>query len=252
LKKWYYFHSNSVHFHRKENGMDRRQFTAAAIPALLLTTLKSGAAQETAPRVVDTTEGRPPADAIVLFDGKSLSEWSQPDGKPASWLVKDGAMTITKGGIMTRREFGSMQLHIEFQSPAPPKGKGQDRGNSGVYLQGIYELQVLDSFQNETYTNGMAAAVYLQYPPLVNAARPAGEWQAYDIIFHAPIFDSKQAVLRPATLTVLWNGVLVQDHVEIKPTPGGVRNTEAPKGPIFLQDHNHPVKFRNIWVRELD
>jgi hypothetical protein len=232
--------------------MNRRQFTAAAASLLLPATVIPGTAQEKQPRMVDTPEGKPPADAIVLFDGKDLSEWVQTDGKPAAWEVKNGAMTITKGGIMTRGEFGSMQLHIEFQAPNPPKGKGQDRGNSGVYLQGIYELQVLDSYENETYTNGMAAAVYLQHVPLVNAARRPGVWQTYDIIFHAPLFDSRRTVLRPATLTVLWNGVLVQDHVEIKATPGGVRNAEAPKGPIFLQDHNHPVKFRNIWVRELD
>ncbi|MHB9030329.1 MAG: 3-keto-disaccharide hydrolase [Candidatus Latescibacterota bacterium] len=232
--------------------MNRRQFTAAAASVLLLATVIPGTAQDKQPRVVDTPEGKAPADAVVLFDGKNLSEWVHPDGKPGTWEVRDGAMIITKGGLMTRREFGSMQLHLEFQAPNPPKGKGQDRGNSGVYLQGIYELQVLDSYQNETYSNGMAAAIYLQHVPLVNAARRPGVWQTYDIVFHAPIFDSNRTVLRPATLTVLWNGVLVQDHVEIKATPGGVRNTEAPKGPIFLQDHNHPVKFRNIWVRELD
>jgi hypothetical protein len=232
--------------------MNRRQFTMVVF-ALLLASVVPGAAQENQPRMVDTPEGKAPSDAIVLFGGKDLSEWVQPDGKPAAWQVnKDGSMTITKGGIMTRREFGSMQLHVEFQAPSPPKGKGQDRGNSGIYLQGRYEFQVLDSYQNETYTNGMAAAIYLQYPPLVNAARKPGVWQTYDLIFHAPVFDSNNTVLRPARLTALWNGVLVQDNVEIKLTPGGVRPGEAPKGPIFIQDHNHPVKFRNIWVRELE
>jgi len=203
------------------------------------------------PRVVTAPVGKAPSDAIVLFDGKSLDEWTAQDGKPATWVVKDGTMMVKGGGIMTKKEFGDMQLHIEWTAPNPPKGTGQDRGNSGVYLQGIYEVQVLDSFQNETYADGSAGAVYKQYAPLVNATRPPGEWQVYDIIFHAPIFDANGQVMRLATLTLLHNGVLVQDHVEIKATPGGVRNTEGPKGPIFLQDHNHPVKFRNVWVREL-
>lgn len=232
--------------------MKRRFFTAAAVSALALASVIPGMAQDKAPRPVNTPEGKAPSDAIVLFDGKDLSEWTQPGGQAPNWEVKGGAMIVKKGGIMTKREFGDMQLHIEFQAPNPPKGTGQDRGNSGVYLQGIYEFQVLDSFQNETYTNGMAAAIYLQHPPLVNAARRPGEWQIYDIIFHAPIFDSNDQVVRPARVTALWNGVLVQDNVEIKATPGGVRNKEGAKGPIFLQDHNHPVKFRNVWVRELN
>jgi hypothetical protein len=229
--------------------MTRRIFAASALALALAI---PSAAQQKTPAPVNTPDGKAPSDAIVLFDGKNLSEWSQADGAAPAWEVKGGAATVKKGGIMTRREFGDMQLHIEFQPPNPPKGSGQDRGNSGVYLQGIYELQVLDSYQNETYIDGMAAAIYQQYPPLVNAARPAGQWQTYDVIFHAPVFDSENTVVRQARVTVLWNGVLVQDNVEIRPTPGGVRDKEAAKGPIFLQDHNHPVKFRNIWVRELN
>jgi len=204
------------------------------------------------PTVVGAPEGKAPSDAIVLFGGKNLDEWIYTDGKPAGWIVKGGAMTVKGGGVMTKREFGSMQLHIEWATPKPPKGTGQDRGNSGVYLAGIYEVQVLDSYGNETYADGSAGAVYKQYPPLVNASRPAGEWQTYDIIFHVPIFDPNGEIMRPATVTVLHNGVLIQDHVEIKATLGGVRNVEGPKGPLYLQDHNHPVKYRNIWVRELE
>ncbi len=230
--------------------MSRRFFTMAL--AFSLASAIAGFAQEQQPPVVSAPEGKIPSDAVALFGGKDLSEWIQPNGQAPTWEVRKGAMVVKKGGVMTKREFGSMQLHIEFQTPNPPKGTGQDRGNSGVYLQGIYELQVLDSYRNETYGNGMAGAIYLQYPPLVNAARPPGRWQTYDIIFTAPIFDSNNTVLRPARVTVLWNGVLVQNNVEIKPTPGGVRKAEVPKGPIFLQDHQHPVQFRNIWVRELD
>lgn len=231
--------------------MNRRLATIVSGSLLFLSSAICGMAQDKAPAVVSTPVGQPPSDAVVLFGGKDLSEWTSADGKAPTWEVKDGAMMVKGGGIMTKKEFGSMQLHLEFMAPNPPKGTGQDRGNSGVYLQGIYECQVLDSYQNETYYNGMASAIYLQYAPLVNAARKPGEWQTYDIIFHAAIFDSKNTILRPARVTTLWNGVLVQDNVEIKATPGGVRSVEAPKGPIFLQDHNHPVKFRNIWVREL-
>jgi hypothetical protein len=231
--------------------MNRRLVAIASASLLVLSFAASAPAQDKAPAVVTAPAGQPPSDAVVLFGGKDLSEWTTTDGKPAGWEVKDGAMMVKGGGIMTKKEFGSMQLHVEFMAPNPPKGTGQDRGNSGVYIQGRYECQVLDSYQNETYYNGMASAIYLQYAPLVNAARKPGEWQTYDIIFHAPVFDSKNTVLRPARVTTLWNGVLVQDNVEIKPTPGGIRQGEAPKGPIFLQDHNHPVKFRNLWVREL-
>lgn len=224
----------------------------AMASAVILSTVACGFAQETSPKVVSASEDGVPSDAVVLFGGKDLSEWTHADGKPAGWTIEDGAMIVTSGDIVTKKEFGSMQLHVEFQTPTPTEGEGQARGNSGVYLQGIYEIQVLDSYENETNIDGMAAAVYGQYPPLVNAARPAGVWQTYDIIFHAPILDSRNERLRPATVTVLWNGVLVQNHVEIKPTPGGIRDFEAEKGPIFLQDHKNPVKYRNIWVRELD
>jgi hypothetical protein len=204
----------------------------------------------------DQTAGRPPSDAVVLFDGKDLSKWAHKDGSAAKWKLGSGYFETTPktGYIYTRQAFGDCQLHVEFAEPSPPKGEDQDRGNSGVFLMGLYEIQVLDSYQNKTYADGSAAAVYGQYPPLVNASRPPGEWQSYDIVFHGPRFGSDGKVTRKARVTVLHNGVLVQDNVEIQ----GSTATDEPeyekqpdKLPLALQDHNHPVRYRNIWVREL-
>jgi hypothetical protein len=200
--------------------------------------------------------GRPPSDALVLFDGKDLSQWLGEDGQTARWKVTDGAMEVvphTKS-IHTRQPFGDCQLHVEFREPVPPSGEGQERGNSGVFLMGLYEIQVLDSYENKTYADGEAAAVYGQFPPQVNASRPAGQWQMYDVIFHGPRFrDGK--LLRPARVTVLHNGVLVQDNVELSgPTAHHDRppyKATPDKLPLSLQDHGNPVRFRNIWIREL-
>jgi hypothetical protein len=200
--------------------------------------------------------GRPPSDAVVLFDGKDLSQWLGEDGQPAKWKVTDGAMEVvphTKS-IHTRQPFGDCQLHVEFREPLPPSGEGQERGNSGVFLMGLYEIQVLDSYDNKTYADGEASALYGQFPPQVNASRPAGQWQMYDVIFHAPRFrDGK--LLRPARVTVLHNGVLVQDNVELSgPTAHHDRppyKATPDKLPLSLQDHGNPVRFRNIWIREL-
>jgi hypothetical protein len=202
-----------------------------------------------------TSGGRAPADAIVLFDGKDLSKWTQKDGSPAKWKVTGDYFEVvpkTKD-IITKQLFGDMQLHVEFREPAPPVGDDQDRGNSGVIIMGLYEIQVLDSYQSKTYPDGQAGAVYGQYPPLVNVSRPPGQWQTYDIVFHAPRFDGSGKLLRPAHVTVLQNGVLVQDNVEIHgPTAtGDAYKAHAAKLPLQLQDHNHPVRFRNIWVREI-
>ncbi len=207
--------------------------------------------EEEQPRMVRAPEGQIPSDAVVLFDGTGLSEWTYTDGQPAGWIVSDGTMTVKDGSIITKKEFGDIQLHLEFATPEDATGEGQDRGNSGVYIQGAYEVQILDSYGNETYIDGMCGAVYGQYPPLVNASRPPGKWQVYDIVFHASVFDSESKVIKKATITVFHNGVLIQNHVEIKPTVYGLTETESPLGPIYLQDHNHPVKYRNIWVREL-
>ena len=203
----------------------------------------------------ETSTGRAPSDAMVLFDGKDLAQWTQKDGSPAKWKVVDGYFEVvpkTKD-IITKQPFGDMQLHVEFREPAPPVGDDQDRGNSGVIIMGLYEIQVLDSYQSKTYPDGQVGAVYGQYPPLVNVSRPPGQWQTYDIIFHAPRFDASGKLLRPAHVTVLQNGVLVQDNVEIHgPTATGKPyEAHAAKLPLELQDHNHPVRFRNIWVREL-
>lgn len=203
------------------------------------------------------TPGKPPSDATVLFDGKDLSQWVGEDGKPARWKVEDGYMEVVPdtGMISTKQAFGDCQLHVEFAEPTPPHGESQDRGNSGVFLMGLYEIQVLDSYDNKTYADGQASAVYGQYPPLVNASRPPGQWQSYDIVFHGPRFDAKGKVLRPARVTVLHNGVLVQDNVALTgPTAHGERppyKKTPEKLPLSLQDHHNPVRFRNIWIREL-
>ena len=201
--------------------------------------------------------GRPPSDAIVLFDGKDLSLWAQKDGSAAKWKVENGYFEVVPktGELHTKDAFGDCQLHVEFSEPNPPKGEDQDRGNSGVFLMGLYEIQVLDSYQSKTYADGQAAAVYGQYPPLVNASRPPGQWQTYDIIFHGPRFDASGKLSRPARVTVLHNGVLVQDNVELTgPTAHHARPPYTPtpeKLPLALQDHNHPVRYRNIWIRSL-
>ncbi len=206
------------------------------------------------PRVVDA--GPPPSDAIVLFDGKDLSQWESDNGGKPKWDIKDGAMVMNgTGGIHTKQAFGDCQLHVEWATPAEVSGEGQGRGNSGIFLQGRYEIQVLDSWKNPTYFNGMAGSVYAEYPPLVNVSRKPGEWQSYDIIYHAPRFDDKGLVLKPATVTILQNGVLVQDNSEIKGRtaikPPHTYEKHRPKEPLSLQDHGNPVKFRNIWIREL-
>jgi len=200
--------------------------------------------------------GPPPSDATVLFDGKDLSQWQSANGGPAKWEVKDGVITVTHtGDIATKQVFGDCQLHVEWATPAEVEGNGQERGNSGVYLQSRYEIQVLDSYDNPTYYHGQAGAVYKQYAPLVNACRKPGEWQTYDIIFHAPRFDADGKLLKPATVTVLQNGVLIQDHVEILGSTTHVGhpkyNAHSLKQPLLLQDHGNPVRFRNIWIREL-
>jgi Domain of Unknown Function (DUF1080) len=203
----------------------------------------------------ENSPGHAPEDAIVLFDGKDLSKWGHKDGSAAKWKIADGYFQVVPGtsDIFTRQPFGDMQLHVEFAEPSPPVGEDQDRGNSGVIIMGLYEIQVLDSYKSKTYSDGQAGAVYGQYPPLVNASRPPGQWQTYEIIFHAPRFDGGGKLLRPAYVTVLHNGVLVQDHVEIHgPTATGEPyKAHAEKLPLELQDHHHPVRYRNIWVREL-
>lgn len=231
---------------------------AVACTALVGSAVNQNQSPMTEPRVIDPGPvGGRPSDAIVLFDGKDLSQWSSKNGGPAKWEVKDGVAIVTRttGDIVSKQEFGDVQLHVEWATPAEVKGEGQGRGNSGVFLQSRYEVQVLDSYQNKTYFHGQAGGVYKQYPPLVNACRKPGEWQAYDIIFHAPAFDDSGNVTRRATMTVLHNGVLIQDNVQVQGTTtheGDPKYTKhPPKAPIQLQDHGDPVRYRNIWVRPL-
>lgn len=201
--------------------------------------------------------GKPPSDAVVLFDGKDLSQWQNAKGGPADWKVVNGVIEIVpgKGDIHTAQAFGDCQLHVEWAEPNPPHDKDQGRGNSGIYLMSKYELQVLDSYENKTYADGQAGAIYAQTPPLVNACRPPGQWQWYDIVFHGPHFNADGKLLRPAHITVLQNGVLVQDNTELTgPTDYMKRPpyvAHPAKMPLLLQDHDQPVHFRNIWIREL-
>lgn len=197
----------------------------------------------------------PPADAVILFDGSSLNGWITRDGKPVGWKLDPAEKTVTvqpgTGDIVSKKTFGDAQLHVEFMEPKT-EGHGQDRGNSGVYLHGRYEVQVLDSFNNETYPDGQCGAVYKQYVPLVNACRPAEQWQTYDIVFHAPKFDGSGKKSAPGRVTVIHNGVLIQDNVELQgPTGGAMGEEEKPTGPLLLQEHGHLVKYRNVWYRDL-
>lgn len=199
-----------------------------------------------------------PQDAIVLFDGRDLSQWTNSKGGPAGWKIEDGFMEVVDktGSILSREKFGDCQLHIEWAVPLPADGKGQDRGNSGVFLMNAYEIQVLDCYGNETYADGMTASVYGQFPPLVNACRPPGQWQTYDIVFSRPRFDADGQLRQPAFLTVFHNGVLVHNHVQLTgPTAHKQRppyKIHPDRLPLSLQDHGNPVRFRNIWIRDLE
>lgn len=216
---------------------------------------------EPVPEVVTPGESfwQAPSDAIRLFDGEGLSAWEAvEDGSEAGWEVEGDHFTVVPGtgDIRTKEGFGSVQLHIEWRTPEEIEGEGQGRGNSGIFLQGRYELQVLDSYENETYSNGMAGSIYKQHIPLMNAAKGPGEWQSYDIIFTAPEFAGDGSVESPARMTVFWNGVLVQNNVEIEGPTEYIGYPEyeehSDREPIILQDHSNPVSFRNIWLRELD
>ena len=218
-------------------------------------------AERPQPPIVNTqgAPATPPSDAIVLFDGTDASAWvNSRDGDPCGWRIADGSMETATGvgNVQTRQAFGDCQLHIEWATPTKIDGESQGRGNSGVFLMGLYEIQVLDNYGNPTYADGTAGAIYGQYPPLVNPSRAPGEWQTYDIIFEAPRWDAKGALLSPAYLTVIYNGVVVQ-HRQAAQGPTGHRivgNYDKPhgsSGPLMLQDHRNPVRFRNIWIREL-
>lgn len=200
--------------------------------------------------------GGAPSDAVVLFNGTSLDGWSSKDGSAPTWALRDGYMETVPGAgpIVSRQGFGDVQLHVEWATPSEAIGTGQNRGNSGVYLMSTYEVQVLDSYENVTYADGQAAAIYGQHPPLVNASRGPGAWQRYDIVFRRPRFRGPE-LIAPARMTILHNGVLVHDAAPVwGPTNWlqyGRYVAHADRLPLMLQDHEHPVRFRNIWVRPL-
>jgi hypothetical protein len=208
-----------------------------------------------APPVVapGATASAAPADAKVLIDGKSQDGWAKRDGTPAAWKLDEKAGTATvvpgAGDIVSKHTFGDAQIHVEFMTPVE-QGDGQDRGNSGVYIHGHYEVQVLDSYHSETYPDGQCGAIYKQHVPLANACRPQGQWQTYDIVFLAPKFDASGKKTANATITVIHNGVLIQDHAEAtSPTGSAIDQKETATGPLMLQEHGHPVAYRNVWVR---
>lgn len=217
------------------------------------------------PRVVDpgtasvqNRPGRPPSDAVILFDGKDLAGWVsvKDPGCPAPWKVENGYMEVVpgSGNIRTRVEFGDCQLHVEWTPPTEIVGESQGRGNSGVFLLGLYEIQILDCYQNPTYADGTTAAVYGQFPPLVNACRKPGKWNVYDILWRGPRFQG-HTLIAPAYVTVMFNGVAVHHHVELQgPTQWrklAMYEPHPPQGPLMLQDHGNPVRFRNIWYRPI-
>ena len=231
--------------------------TAQELGAWEIHDMKRPAPPAVTPGAGGSVAQAPPSDAIVLFDGKDLSKWESDNGGPAKWTVENGYFQVTRrtGGIHTKQGFGDVQLHVEWTAPSPARGEGQGRGNSGIFLMGRYEVQVLDSYQSATYPDGQASALYGQWPPMVNATRPPGEWNVYDIIFRAPRFADDGKLLSPVMVTVFHNGVLVQDH-RVMTGPSG-HHARPPyekhdaKLPLGLQDHGDPVRFRNIWVREL-
>lgn len=203
-----------------------------------------------------TNAGEAPSDATILFNGKDMTEWTSLDGTAAKWEVKDGAFTVKKGtgDIKTKKSFGDIQLHIEWRAPSEIIGEGQGRGNSGIFFQEKYELQVLDSYESRTYSNGQAGSIYKQAIPLANPTRKPGEWQVYDVVYTAPRFSDNGRVILPAYITVFLNGVIVQNHNQI------IGPTEYKGMPVYishgkaslkLQDHGNPVSYRNIWIREL-
>lgn len=212
---------------------------------------------EPEPQAIAFNKANVPTDAIVLFEGRNMDHWTHEDGRPVEWeLMKDGTLLVKPGtgAIQTKENFGDCQLHIEWKSPEVIKGEGQGRGNSGLFFQKRYEVQILDSYKNRTYSNGQAGSVYKQYIPLVNAMKPSGQWQTYDVIFKAPVFNDKGEKTMDGTLTVLHNGVVIQNHITIQGSTeyiGPPKNLPHGLAPIMLQDHSDLVSFRNVWLRKL-
>jgi hypothetical protein len=236
----------------------KTKITAALLLAVVAAVCVAAPDNRPRPKVVDPGEPKPgemappPADAIVLFDGKDLSKWERkPGAKDADkspepkWKIENGYMEVVpkSGNIFTKDKFGNCEIHIEWATPSEVKGNGQGRGNSGVFLPGHQELQVLDSYNNDTYPDGQAGAIYKMHIPLLNVCRKPGEWQSYHITLEQPRFDAQKKMIKPPRVTVIHNGILIQDHVELK--------GDATEGVLLLQDHNNPVRYRNIWIRKL-
>lgn len=250
----------AVFLQRKEEKVENKSLGYQDTPLIPGSRFRVHDGTRPQPRIVrpGTPEqpAAPPSDAVVLFDGHDLSRWAAAKGGEAGWKVENGYLEVAPGAgdIQTREAFGDCQLHLEWASPATVKGEGQGRGNSGVFLMGLYEIQVLDSYENPTYADGTAGAIYGQYPPLVNACRRPGEWQTYDILWSGPRFDGERLV-RPATVTILLNGIVVQQHRELLgPTQhrqAPAYRSHPPTGPLRLQDHGDLVRYRNIWYRPL-
>jgi len=264
IKKCYlYLISNTVIIPQQKHLTVMKHFIVLSLTSLLFLNSYGQKPEDTEdwsrkPEVVTPGKGDlPPSDAIVLYSGpEDLEKWIGEDGEEPGW-VADQALTVNpeSPGIKTKQSFGDVQLHVEWRSPKVVEGEGQGRGNSGIFLMGKYELQVLDSYNNETYYNGQAGSIYKQYIPLVNASLPPGTWQKYDIIFTAPHFNGDGSLDSPAYITVIHNGVLIQNHVELKGATEYIGKPEykshAEKLPLMLQQHRNPVSYRNIWIREL-
>ena len=227
-----------------------KSFAAAALGAACL--VAQGAEWPEPPVINPGPAGGIPSDAVVLFDGRDLAGWRNAAGEGAGWKIEDGVAIVNgTGNIFSRQSFGACQLHVEWAAPLPGDQQGQGRGNSGIYLQGRYEIQVLDSYHSKTYPDGQAGALYGNFPPLVNACRPPGVWQTYDIIFHPPLPDDQGGIV-PGSFTVLHNGVLIQDHVPVTTaTTAAAFQGPAAEGPLMLQDHGNPARYKRIWIRPL-
>jgi hypothetical protein len=219
------------------------------LPLAFLMTTSLGLASPAQEKPNDTTLGAKPSEgAIVLLDARGLEGWVKRDGKtPAEWPVADGIVTVGRGDIQTKQRFGDFKLHLEFNVPYMPQARGQGRGNSGVYLGGIHELQVLDSYGLKSKNND-CGAIYQQFAPSVNACKPPLQWQTYDVTFHKAVVDGQGKVVKKARVTVIQNGIKTIDDAEINPTPGGTGGKPGEDGPILLQDHGNAVQYRNIWI----
>jgi hypothetical protein len=241
----------------------KRSFTVLALSPVTLAVLlasfcfagaagdpKASSGQKDSPAYVP--QRKPPSNSVALFNGKDLSNWRQPGGRPAVWKVKDGVMSVARGNIVTDETFSDAFIHVEFMEPYVPEATGQEKGNSGVYLQGRYEIQVLDSYGIKIPGTGDCGAMYGQYAPLVNACKPPLEWQTYDAIFRAPRVDQSGKVIERARITVLQNGVVIHNNVELLgPTAGHLDENVGNPGPLLLQDHGSPIQYRNIWLVHL-